>query len=130
MDIDSDNAAWNNHIANVNAMPSAGMSEGDYWNGPAPTQADRYAAAYGGEATQAGGRIRLPAGWSMRGDRMIAPDGTDMGTMSGSGTVNINIRDGQAASQYNDTFRTENLDRALALLSQSKTPNRRLLARK
>jgi hypothetical protein len=94
------------------ATPTAGMSEADYWSRPGLTPADRYADVYGGEVIQVGSRISLPAGWSMRGDRMIAPDGTDMGT---AGAVTINIRDGQGPNLRTDISIDRQLDNIAAM---------------
>jgi hypothetical protein len=86
MDIDSDNATWTRQVS------AASSGGGGAWDdAPLPSMARRYADIYGGEVTQVGDRVKFPPGWRTSNGRMVAPDGTDMGPLSGA--VNINIRD-------------------------------------
>jgi hypothetical protein len=107
-------AVWQQHVASATSS-HGGMSEDEYWNRRGLSQANRYAETFGGEGVEAGGRMKLPAGWRMSNGRMIAPDGTDMGTLGGGGMLAINIRDRNDTQLARESFRrTEIMERNAA----------------
>ena len=97
-DVQSDQAYGDRAIREYMARtPGAGMSEADYWNRPALTQADRYAQVYGGEASQTGDRLTLSRGSPLDDlDREIAEAKAVLNAMDRDAANARSIRAGNA----------------------------------